>query len=249
MMLDFHDLLLVRMKYASLVGSRQLAEQKFGIGSRNPASNNPVVRAAGYTAYVKTAQGMENEFDLMYSMQLHDGAPDELITKMGVAIQLVDGDLQTDSLGLADNVSWDVAKDFDIPVHDTLSREVIYDKAFEAVDDFKERVRLEHYKGPEDHSSLEKGVSGIDLKLNPEERTLVAKGGFDKYAMNAGRSHIPNTNISTPNINTINALPPSRGGIGSGECCVFNPYGGGGCGACSHGASMSSLRLAWRTIT
>jgi hypothetical protein len=32
-----------------------------------------------------------------------------------------------------------------------------------------------------------------------------------------------------------------EGGQGQGECCVFNPYGGGGCGTCNKGASSSRI--------
>ena len=38
-----------------------------------------------------------------------------------------------------------------------------------------------------------------------------------------------------------------RGAGGQGECCVFNYYGGGGCGDCTRGGSMSALRFA-RTV-
>ena len=41
-------------------------------------------------------------------------------------------------------------------------------------------------------------------------------------------------------------LPEGTGG--QGECCVFNYYGGGGCGLCNRGASMSALRLTYSII-
>ena len=41
-------------------------------------------------------------------------------------------------------------------------------------------------------------------------------------------------------------LPASA--AGQGECCVYNYFGGGGCGLCNRGASMSGLRMTWRVL-
>jgi hypothetical protein len=80
----------------------------------SPLANQPIVEAASYVAYVKTHQGLEKEFDLQLANEVRDGKPDDIYTKMEIAIGMADKQYQYDSQALADKVATNTVEEFGI---------------------------------------------------------------------------------------------------------------------------------------
>jgi hypothetical protein len=166
------------------------------------------------------SKGFEKEYDLQLQNELRDGAPDDKITRMGIAVGMVDKQYQYDSQALADKVASSTVEEFGIKKG---AEEPVFGKAFTAITEFKERVRYGDYSGLKDHSSIEKGVSGVNLKLSNEAIQVLGYHGYAGFG-----------NATSPtNDNPV---------VAGGECCIFNPAGGGGCGPCERGAG-SELQI------
>jgi hypothetical protein len=67
-------------------------------------------------------------------------------------------------------------------------------------------------------------ITGREFGISPETRSQrLAKGNTGRGASGGG------------------SAGGAEGGGGGGECCVFNQYGGGGCGPCGKGGSMDEI--------